>query len=245
MSARSSVAEPATLPPRAELARLTLQVRAALSRAEQAERAVAEQSADAAAVVLRERLAALLAERRTALAAELREVEREAAELVEAARGEARALAARRAARRAEIAVPPSPLPVAPPVAPPEQPRLPAPPSPLASAPVALIAAPPPPPVVPSSWAPPSAVAPVVAHPVTVMIDPESFGQAVAAAIAAVLAQRPEVLTPRAPMTQWVHAVPVAAQHKKSFWSGLWHADVVLAVLAMAIILVILLAWSV
>jgi hypothetical protein len=298
MGPRSNVAEPVTLPPRAEVARLTLLLRAAVRRAEEAERLDTKPPVDAAALVLRDRLAALLAERRAALSEELRGVEREAADLVEAARVQATSIRASRAVRPELAAVPetapagsavaavaatpiespvpeappaptevtapaetglpdspPTPLVAPPPVAPPAAPPLPpqvalAPPlaAVVPASPPALARTmfPPAPPVVsPSPWAPPAGPAEAAARPVMVMIDPESFGQAVAAAIAAVLAQRPEVLTPRAPMTQWVQAVPVAAQHKKSFWSGLWHADVVLAVLAMAIILVILLAWSV
>lgn len=92
-----------------------------------------------------------------------------------------------------------------------------------------------------------SARLPAVRSEMTVTFDAESFAAAVAAAVAAVLAERPEVFAPRpsAP-PQWSHVMPPAADPpKRSFWSGLWHADVLLAVMAMAIILVILLAWSV
>lgn len=75
-------------------------------------------------------------------------------------------------------------------------------------------------------------------------LDPEVFAHAVAAAVAAVLEARPDLLAPRPGTAPWIQATPLAAPGRRSFWAGLWHADVLLAVLAMLIILVVLLAWA-
>lgn len=70
----------------------------------------------------------------------------------------------------------------------------------------------------------------------TVVIDAESFARAFAAAIAPVLEQRAQAAPP-------TYRIVQAAPKKKGFWAHAWHADVLLAVVAMAIVLVVLFAW--
>lgn len=89
--------------------------------------------------------------------------------------------------------------------------------------------------------------APSESASIKVVIDADSFSQAFAAAISSVMDER--LALHRAQQETWMNApwrvVPVAAPPpKKSFWSNAWHADVLLSVLAMIIVLVVLLAWS-
>ena len=97
-----------------------------------------------------------------------------------------------------------------------------------------------------AKWPPPTpfelppAFAP--AYHQSVMIDPESFARAVALAVAAVLDARP---AQTAMQPQFYGQTVPSATRKASFWSGMWHADVLLTLIAVAIIVIILFAWSV
>ncbi len=80
----------------------------------------------------------------------------------------------------------------------------------------------------------------------TVMIDADSFSQAFATAFAtafsAISDQRFTALTTGMPSGAVWRPTPVAA--KKSIWTGIWHADFLLSVIAMIIVFVIFVAWS-
>lgn len=94
---------------------------------------------------------------------------------------------------------------------------------------------------------PAASTAPVESASIKVVIDADSFSQAFSSAISSLLDER--LALHRAQQEAWMTApwrvVPVAAPPpKKSFWANAWHADVLLSVMAMAIILVILIAWS-
>jgi len=73
--------------------------------------------------------------------------------------------------------------------------------------------------------------------PITVNVDTD----ALAAAIAAVLDAR-DVATRSVESSATTRRVPVPV--RKSFWSGALHADVLMALVAMVIVLVVLVAWS-
>ena len=82
---------------------------------------------------------------------------------------------------------------------------------------------------------------------VKVVIDADSFGKAFSTAIATMMDER--LAMHRAQQEAWMTApwrvVPAAAPPpKKSFWANAWHADVLLSVIAMIIVLVVLVAWS-
>lgn len=80
---------PGALPAAATVALLTLQLRAALREAEQAEAAEAAIDLDAARAEMRQRLDALVAERRTALDLQIADARQAASEVVESAHCEA------------------------------------------------------------------------------------------------------------------------------------------------------------
>src|SRR5262245_4961054 len=88
--------------------------------------------------------------------------------------------------------------------------------------------------------------APTESASIKVVIDADSFSTAFATAIASVMDER--LAVQRAQQETWMSApwrvVPTAAPAKKSFWSNAWHADVLLSVLAMVIVIVVLVAWS-
>jgi hypothetical protein len=81
-------------------------------------------------------------------------------------------------------------------------------------------------------------------------MDPEAFSRAFAsafgAAFSAMLDERVAALNAGPPVAPpWVRYAPSApVEVKKSFWTNMWHADVMLSVLAAVIVLVILIAWS-
>lgn len=75
--------------------------------------------------------------------------------------------------------------------------------------------------------------APTSPAPVTVVLDAEAFARAFAIAYAAATEHRPQA------------AAPVAVPPRRtSFWAHAWHADVLLSFVAMAIVLIVLAAWT-
>ncbi|HUF99568.1 MAG TPA: hypothetical protein VMM60_15665 [Ilumatobacter sp.] len=77
---------------------------------------------------------------------------------------------------------------------------------------------------------------------VRVEFDVDALSAAFATALVTALDGR-ELSSPlRSPVVQ--HPTPVAAP-KGSFWAGAWHADVVLSAIAILVIVVVLLAWTV
>lgn len=102
-----------SLPAAASVALLTLQLRAALRDAEEAEASEAAIDLEAARAQMRPRLDALVAERRIALDSDLTEARQAADDLVASARSEAAAMleeANRRVAELALLAPPPPPM---------------------------------------------------------------------------------------------------------------------------------------
>jgi hypothetical protein len=81
---------------------------------------------------------------------------------------------------------------------------------------------------------------------IKVVIDADSFSKAFTSAIATMMDERLAQVRPQP--DPWAsgawRVVPTAATVKKSFWANAWHADVLLSVLAMIIVLVVLVAWS-
>jgi phosphohistidine phosphatase SixA len=81
---------------------------------------------------------------------------------------------------------------------------------------------------------------------IKVVIDADSFSKAFTTAIAAMMDER--LAHVRAQPDPWAsgawRVVPTAAPVKKSFWAHAWHADVLLSLLAMVIVVVVLVAWS-
>lgn len=81
-------------------------------------------------------------------------------------------------------------------------------------------------------------------------MDPEAFSRAFAAAFgaafSAMLDERVAALNAGpAVAPPWVRYAPQPpVEIKKSFWTNMWHADVMLSVLAAVIVLVVLIAWS-
>lgn len=70
-----------------------------------------------------------------------------------------------------------------------------------------------------------------------VVLDSSGFAEVFAAALAAALAERPE---------PWTASIPTAAPPapRRSFWAGTWHADVVLSLVSLLIVIIILIAWA-
>jgi hypothetical protein len=96
---------------------------------------------------------------------------------------------------------------------------------------------------------PPASVvtAPSESASIKVVIDADSFGKAFSTAIGSMMDER--LAMHRAQQEAWMNApwrvVPAASPPpKKSFWANAWHADVLLSVIAMIIVLVVLVAWS-
>jgi hypothetical protein len=87
-----------------------------------------------------------------------------------------------------------------------------------------------------------------IAVPVTAGLDPELFARALAAAFGAafgaMLDERRVPLAAAPLESPWVQYAAVPAPVKKSFWTNVWHVDVMLSVLAAVIVLVVLIAWS-
>lgn len=81
-------------------------------------------------------------------------------------------------------------------------------------------------------------------------MDPEAFSRAFAAAFgaafSAMLDERVAALNAGpAVAPPWVRYAPQPpVEIKQSFWTNMWHADVMLSVLAAVIVLVVLIAWS-
>ena len=249
---------------RAELARLTLELRAAVRDAEAAELAAAAAGLDMAREKLRARLQPLVEDRRTAFEAELIEVRAEAAASIAAARRAAAAMvtqeysladrvavleesAASIESQRLTIGVPALVHPQYVPL--------------FAS----LAVAPPPeslPPVdemlrwfddrptadtdAPQVDAPP-AVAPPASHaqlaPTNVGIDAEAFAQAFAAAFAALLDERGGSWGVGVPGVSVVAGPAGRSGRKPSFWTHARHPDVLLIGLAMIIMMIVVAAW--
>lgn len=70
-----------------------------------------------------------------------------------------------------------------------------------------------------------------------VVLDSSGFAEVFAAALAAALAERP---------LPTVASIPTSAPQapRRSFWAGTWHADVVLSLVSLLIVIVILIAWA-
>ncbi len=200
-SRRRRVNDPVELPHRAEIALLTLQLRASLHEAAAAEAEEAAWDPDVALTQLRARLQPLVEDRRRALDQAIEEARTEADAAVAAARAEVFA------------ATPES--------------------STVADITKQVL--------VTSDDRDPSSM--------TVVVDPDSFSRAFAAAFAvafaAVLDERFAGLVGGAPAGPAWHVAPAPVPARKSFWSGMWHADVFLSLVAMLVVLVVLVAWSV
>jgi hypothetical protein len=219
MSPDSFTATPSVLAPRAAVALLTLQLRAASQEAVAAEHAVVD--VDTAAVVseLRSRIGPLAEDRRRALDDELARTRAEVVASVAAARTEAMAIvaeatdgaAAADAVHRVTVDA-------------------------------TTMWEPPTSDLVSGLSATPFVPNPDCAHPITVVLDADLFARAFAIALAPLLEDRlrPSVQQP----TQVVRVVQPAFGAKKSFWRNAWHVDVVLSGIAMVIVLAVLVAWT-
>jgi hypothetical protein len=223
---------PTPLSSRADLALLALQLRSVLREAEEAEATERDRAVVDPTAQLRERLGTLGAERRAALAAELDRVRAEAQAEVAAARERAAAEVARaedeqrdRLARAAALTAAEDDVAIEwdEPLA--EQPVV---DEPVTSQPVAV-----------ETPAPlPAPVAGTAAANVTVVFDVEAFARAFAAAFVTAMEHRDHV----APRPTYVVQQPPAK--KSGFWAHAWHADVLLALVAMVIVLAVLAAWT-
>lgn len=198
-SRRRRADDPVDLPPRAGIALLTLQLRAALQAAADAEAEEASWDLDAAVEQLRARLAPLVEDRRNALD-----------EALSQARAEADAAVA-----SALVSVPSVALELS---------------STVADATKQALVEP--------DHHDQSAMAVVV-------IDPDSFSRAFAVAFGAILDGRFAAPGGNAPIGPQWRTEPPTVPTKKSFWAGMWHADVLLSFVAMLVVLVVLIAWSV
>ncbi len=218
----SELVDSPVLPPRAGIALLKMQLRAALNQES------TEQSEDSAREQLRSRLDLLVAQRRAALDIELEQARAEAATTIEEAR-RAAALIVDQAAAAASVVTVPDDL-VKPQVAPIDE---------EAAAPAV------------ATYSPPESVALLVTpapnepgqlarvQPTgNMVIDAQSFAVVVATVVATLLDERFKGLGPGPVVT----AAP-APPPKQSFWSHARHPDVILLVLTTAIVLVILAAW--
>ena len=80
-------------------------------------------------------------------------------------------------------------------------------------------------------------------------VDSAAIATAIAAAVAAVAAERPSVGPPQAEGARW-ESVGATSHHyppappKRSFWADSWHADVLLSLIALVIVVVVLVAWT-
>jgi hypothetical protein len=238
MNAESTV--PASLSPRAAVAMLSLQLRAAVQEADSAEADANSVDEAEAREQLRARLEPLIAERRRALDESLTAARADATEAITEARAAARRMIERAAAvaeiRRAELAASVFQWHVEPEVVEPE--------------------------VVEPEVVEPEVVQPEVVQPevvvhqqgaplhVTVSIDADAFAAAFAAVFVNLLEERmggaQAAFAPRLALGQ-VMMMPEAAQvpARRSFWSNARHLDVALVGLATTIVLVVLAAWLV
>ncbi len=262
-----TVAAPATgsLPPRAAIALLTLQLRAATQEAESAEAEETGADHEAARDQLRARLEPLMAERRQALDAALVQARSEASDSVARAHRAASeiivAASAPIVAASAPLVVPAAaqtpvaaveemlapvveaevPAPVEPIVAPLEEIKLPA------GTIMVPASAFPPPPSPPPPLASPIA-ATVAQATVNLVIDAEAFANVFATVFATLLDERLNAWNAGLPAARPMYApVPMhaiaPAPAKQSFWSHARHPDVLLMGAAMVIVLVVLAAW--
>lgn len=210
--------DPVGLPARAGTALLMLQLRTALQEAAETEAEEASWNLDTALAQLRARLGPLVEDRRRALDLALAQARTEADAAVAAARAEVSTIA--HDAPSTAVGVVPS---------------------------VALELS--------------STVADITKHVLVssddrdpssttvVVVDPDSFSRAFAAAFAVafatVLDERFAGLAGGAPAGPAWHVAPTPVPARKSFWAGMWHADVFLSLVAMLVVLVVLVAWSV
>jgi hypothetical protein len=257
MLREAPVAGPPALGNRAEVARLTLELRAAVRDAETAESAESVES-DAAADLetarekLRARLQPLVEDRRTAFEAELIQVRAETSDSVAAARRAAAATVTRDYSLVDRAALPePTDPPLAPLFAS------------LAVAPV-TDSLPPvdemlrwfdDPPTTHVSVTAPAEDVPALASPVStsashaqlattnVGIDAEAFAQAFATAFAALLDERGAAWGMGVPGMSAISGPAGPPVAKSSFWTHARHPDVLLIGLAMIIMMIVVAAW--
>lgn len=210
---------------RADVARLTLQLRAALRDAEAAEAEAAAVDGGAALAELRGRLEPLMGARRRSLEDALAKARADAVAAVIAAQRDAVAIVSEPKPPVAEGVPEAEPSPVV------EQ--LPA----VEPAAVEVVG-----PSAPAhQWPPPVPAAMV--PPITVVIDAEAFARVFATLLASLpderfAAWRPGVAWPSVPAS-----ADTVNRAKPSFWKQAWHIDVLLVGLAAVIVLVILASW--
>jgi hypothetical protein len=240
------------LPPRAAIALLTLQLRSALQVATEAEAEEAGWDLGVALAQLRARLEPLVDDRRRAHAEAVLQAEADAASAIASAHAEATLIVAQSSPHPDLASLDDQPQPVFEPEHDYDDQPWTRPDSEFAAqaAPEVVVAdavwslTPPP---APAPSPPPITTLPALPHPgfsddprqpVTVVLDADSFARAFAAAITPVLEARAEMLAANRTVTM------MPAPTKKSFWADTWHADVLLSVLAMVIVVVVLIAWS-
>ena len=234
----------ASLPPRAAIALLTLQLRAALQEAQSAEAEEADADHDAAREQLRARLEPLMAERRQALDAALAQARSEASASVAQAHRTASEIVA--AVSVPIVAVlPPLVVPVDAEtlVAAVDELLVPLEEIKLPQATIIVPAGVYPPPTVPSFSAATAAQATV-----NLVIDAEAFAKVFATVFATLLDERLGAWSAGGPAARSMYLpVPMhaiaPAPAKQSFWSYARHPDVLLMGSAMVIVLVVLAAW--
>jgi predicted alpha/beta hydrolase family esterase len=256
----------AALPPRADIAMLTLRLRAVLHEAAEAdaEAAAAGVDLDAAREALRARVQPLMEERRRALDQATSRAREEATAAIEAAHREAAAMVAH-AAEAAEVAAAAAEVAAAAAAAdviaaaaqaieaePEPEPELtvePEPADPKITDRIVVID----PEVVADTVVTPEPAAAVATllpalivptapgqSPTTVTIDAETFARVFASVIAPLLSERQASSGYGAPTVVAPMAAPPA---KQSFWTHARHPDVILMSLTMIIVLVVLAAW--
>jgi hypothetical protein len=77
---------------------------------------------------------------------------------------------------------------------------------------------------------------------ITLVLDTESFAKAFAAAFTAAFGDRSPY--PAVPPPPHYFQLPTAPPEQRSFWANTWHADVLLSLIALVIVLAILAAWA-
>ena len=200
-------------PTRAGIAQMTLQLRALLRDATAEEERAAIVDADGAREKLRGRLGPLVDERRRGLDESLAAARADAAAVIAAARAEASSMGVE--ATQPVVELPVVELPVV------DGPYLPA--RQLSSAtPV---------------------VAPDQSPTFNIVIDPEAFAQAFAAAFAELVDGHLASMANAVPTWLAQPAPPEQKTTKQSFWTHARHPDVLLIGLSMVIVLVVLAAW--
>jgi len=233
----------AALPPRAGIALLTLQLRAALQDAADAEAAAVVGDDDAAREELRGRLEPLLDERRRVLDAALVQARVDAAGAVAAAHRAASVMLAQAAAQPPVVEQPPAV----------EEPAIVVQPA-VVDEPAVVEPAP----IVVEAAAIETAVVqavgalamvenrsslPVQQVPINVVIDAEAFAKVFATVFASMLDERASAWGGGMAGRQAFAPAPAPVPAKQSFWTHARHPDVLLMGLAMVIVLVVLAAW--